>query len=533
MTRPLSALLVVVSILAGAGPLAAKQPEEKAARVADSSAAVQDILWNDPEHKAFFNYQAYLAKLVKDRGLAEGSLKYDTEASWKKLSKEERARRVEEGEAFLKKVFEEISTSGFTGMDQAAMVKAVWGEDVLKAVAGVMTARGIDDPAQVKAAMDALGKLKSKLGGVDVDWQGIFDGDKRGGSGYVDPVKKLAGKDYLKAEPGSPFLDSLAAPEVGKVLATKDSFAEFLKESKVAPAALPGMFAMYDVLTRAPEAERKEMAHILPTVVRFLQDGKSISLSQEEGVLGMAVPGRYDRPDMVAVTPAITEADPLIAGKTLAHEFQHIYDMYTGRYYTMDSELRGFKVAVLYGRSIKSASPDKYSELLNSDDDDTRGIMRDIESYSKAYDAGPQPFYQAVAVGHGYARWQEGVFMGRIPLREAVDPVTGAPRELEALRAMRRKAKEDIELLEKRQEEARARTPSRERDKELEKVSRDLLAARSEFNQHDTAVTIREIRLRRMQSEVQWVNKKSQAKGDKQPPPFDMSLSVDKDYVVP
>mgnify|MGYP001561366355 CR=1 FL=1 len=476
--------------------------------------------FDDPEHIHFFRYQAYLRK-NDHAGL-------DAEA-WKKLGEGERAAKIKAGEDWLKNKFSVLMNAQNLNGDDSALLAAIWGKDVASATAAVGKALTLGDPEQIRMARQKVQGLVNNIGGASVDWAAIFDGEAPGvisAPDLPDPLK-------LKKEIG--FLDSLDSKEVRAPLASKATFVSFLKKKGVPADALPPLAAIYDIFLQAKEPEKTEIAHILPTVVRFLNDRKKIVNEDMPGALGFAVPGEYDKPERVGITSALRTTDPIIAGKTIAHEFQHIYDMYTGRYYTIDSEMRGFKTAVLYFRVLKQTAPAKYSELLNSDDDQTRSIIVDAEQYSKALDQGPQPFFQAVAFGHNYSSWEQGVFQGRVPLREAVDPDLGAARELGSIRVLREQAKIKTAELEKKQEDIRKRreaAPSRDLDKELEKVTKDLAGARSQYTRYDSESTLKEIRLRRMQSEVDWMNKKTRKKGAPDEP-FDLDLPVDKDYVIP
>ncbi|MBI5882847.1 MAG: hypothetical protein HZB91_07070 [Elusimicrobia bacterium] len=549
MTRAFLTLAVALSLLSGP-PLLAAQEKGKLkplpqASVSGSVVDGADIPWKDPGHEAFFKYQAYLAKLVKDKGLPANVFSYDTEATWKSLTRAERIRRVAEGEAYLQKTLEELLATGSVTQAQTDMMQNVWGPEVMQKIGVMMTAKGFNNPAQIKAAQEEMAKLKGKLGGVDLDWAGVFDGTKGRGSSWVDPYKELAKQDTTKVSPASPFFDSLSSPETAWVLESKESFSRFLSDNKVNIGVVPGLLSMYEVINGSPPAEKAELSHILPTAVRFIKDGKTISIINERGALGLAVPGKYDKPEMVGLGQALVETDPkdgaykhkaLVAGKTLAHEFQHIYDMYTGRYYTLDSELRGFKTAVLYFRGLEKAKPAMYADLLNSDNDEARHIAKDGKAYSQSYDEGPKVFAASVSQGHGYGHWYEGVFQGRVPLRKVVDPNMGAPVDLEGFRAMRAKAKAAVETLEKRQAEiskARETDNSRQLDKEFEKVTTDLEFGRQTFAYLDEKATTMEMRLRRMQTEAQWLDKKSKAKGEKEPPLYDLSLAVDREYMVP
>ncbi|TPW20770.1 MAG: hypothetical protein FD126_1353 [Elusimicrobia bacterium] len=485
----------------------------------------EDVAWDDPCHQEFFNYQRYLTR---------NNMPAETREGWAAAKKEERLENLAKGEAFLKKRFEELMAKTWFTPVEEQFVEAVWGQAVGAKLQTLAKARDIKDPEQIRLALEGIKGLTGKLGGgVKVDWKRLFDGG--GASGDIEGGPRFdSGKDYLKPDSEAQgFLASLEAPEVKAALASRKAYSEYLVRKGVPPQALPTFQAMYDVLTRAPEAERKEMAHLLPTTVRFLADGKTVGLGDLDGALGVAKPGPYDRPEAVVLSKAIGAADPLVAAKTLAHEFQHIYDMYAGRYYTLDSEMRGFKVAALYFRSLKAASPERYAQLLNHDDAQVRGIVSGAEEYAEALDKSPSAFADAVAFGYGYQKRSEGVFQGRVSLREAVEPTFGLPRELAAVREMRGRAKAEVEALEKRQasvRKAREQTPSRELDKQLEKLATDLAGARSAFNSYDSQTTIKEIRLRRMQSEVQWLDARS--KGATKDP-YDLHLPVDADYVTP
>jgi len=272
------------------------------------------------------------------------------------------------------------------------------------------------------------------------------------------------------------------------------------------------------------------------TVVTFLNDGKIIAFNPKgpPGALGVAVPGDYDRPERVEITPSVFGADPAVVGKTLAHEFQHIYDMYTGRYYTLDSEMRGFKVATLYFKTLKERSPDKYQALLASDDDTTRGIMRDVESYTKDFESSPVAFREAVSTR--YQSRHEGVFMGRMSLRESVDPrlESGGVVDLATERSRLEVAAREVADLEKKQGEIRTRyladPSSRDLARELEKITKDLALARSDRDRRDYMVTIKQVRLKRMESEVAWMDRIAAAKG-RAPDAHDLTLAVDRSYI--
>jgi hypothetical protein len=207
--------------------------------------------------------------------------------------------------------------------------------------------------------------------------------------------------------------------------------------------------------------------------------------------------------------------------------------MYTGRYYTLDSEMRGFKTAVLYFEVLKKEHPDKYKELKNSLNDGTREIIRDVEDYTADFHASPQKFHDAVAAR--YNQREEGVFQGRMSLRESVNPdvESSAVNDLAIARGRREKAKAQVAGLEAQQAKvraARAKTPTRDLDHELEAVTKDLATWRQQYDHWDQETTIKELRLRRMQSEANWLDANSKGKD---PDPYDLTLPVDKKYALP
>ena len=514
MSRSLYVLLAV--LIFAAPPSRAADPATETAPIIDGSVDPgKQVAWDAPAHTIYFNYQRHLQSL---------SLAAQTKESWDKLSAAEQAKELKETKEFLKTKLAGVMNSNRVSPEEKSLVKAVWGESVLTALERVVAAREIGDQAQIDQATAQAAALAKKVGGVNADWSALFDG-----SGPDT-------KDHLAVTNKTDFVDSLASPETAKILATQKSYAAFLRDKGVADAAMPGMLAMYQVLSGPPTASSREMAHLLPTVVTFLNDGKRVSYNPraDAGALGTATPGDYDRPELVELTPAVMSADPVVVGKTLAHEFQHIYDMYTGRYYTLDSEMRGFKVATLYFKTLRERSPEKYQALAKSDDDDTRGIMRDVESYTRDFDSSPVAFREAVATR--YQMRHEGGFFGRMSLRESVDPrlESGAVVELATDRNRLEVAKREVAEMEK--EHARVNreylgnTASRDLARELEKTTKDLTAARRRRDKMEGDVTIKQIRLVRMQSEVAWMDKNAAAKG-RQPDSHDLTLAVDRGYI--
>ncbi|HAH07045.1 MAG TPA: hypothetical protein DCM05_11060 [Elusimicrobia bacterium] len=535
MSRTLVAYIFVFALALPAGLSYAQvlvgEPISKPVRGlrAGSSGIIEEPYSFDPAawgegaagHEHFFRYQLFLTR----KGLAG-----QTPESWKKLEPAKREQKLAAGEAFLKTKFETLMSADWLSFEDQELLEAVWGAEIAKAVGAVSTARKLKDPEQLKAALEKVSGLAKKFADLGaIDWKAMFDGKRPGEGDLVSPGGSGKPKDYLAPEKRGGFLQMLGSPEVKAALADQKSFETFLYKNEVPKDAHPSLIAMYSVLSRADDKTKAELGHILPTVVQFIRDGKKVVVTKMDGALGYAVPGDYDRPEMVAVSADIKDADPLVAGEVLTHEFQHIYDMYVGRYYTLDSEMRSFKTGVLYTRAIEKAAPEKYKEMRESDSDDTRRFIRSGEELGKAYDKGPADFAQQIAFGYGYSRFHEGVFMGRLPLREAVDPNFGAPRELAALRALRDKTKERAAESEKRLQEARVGASSRGQDKAVEKAANDLSGDQRMLAYYNQQVIIKELRLKRMQSEVQWLDKRNKTNGKS---PHDLILSVDGEYLV-
>ncbi|MBI3564976.1 MAG: hypothetical protein HY079_07265 [Elusimicrobia bacterium] len=508
-------LLLLAVLLSAAPASSAVRPDRKAAAAADELplklGAKTPEGFDDPEHVHFFRYQAYLKK----NGL-EG---LDADA-WKALNDDQRAEKLKKGEEWLKDKFTALMSSNFINDGDAALLASVWGPSVRQAAEAVAKSLKLGDPEQIKAARERAQSLVKGVGGASVDWAAVFDGAAPGAVSAPNLPDPLA----LKTNKG--FLGSLTSPEVQAPLASKATFLRFLQQKDVPADAVPAMAAMYDVLTRAKGPEKAETAHLLPTVVRFLSDGKKIVHEDMEGALAFAVPGDYDRPEKVGITSAMKTADPVMVGSVLAHEFQHIHDMYSGRYYTLDSELRGFKTNALF-IEIMRKDPQlskKLDELMNSDDDNTRLTFHRDAQVGEALARDPRAFADEVAFGNGYNRYYEGTFSGRLPLREATDPQTGLQRQISAQQALLARARQETATQQRLV--AAAKT-----DRDLEKATRDLNFSQRREISLQYQITVSTMRLNRMNREVTWMDKRAAAAG-RGAPPYDLSLPVDKDYVV-
>lgn len=474
--------------------------------------------FDDPEHLHFFRYQTYLRK----NGL-EGL----DAAAWKNLGAPERAEKIKTGEAWLKDKFSALMRDEYLKESDSGLLADVWGQDVAAAAGAVTRALKLGDPAQIRAAREKVSGLVKNVGGVSVDWNAIFDGYSPGT--VAAPILP----DPLALKTHSGFLASLQSKEVQAPLASKATFIAFLEKKQVSETAMPALAAMYDVLSRAKEPEKSETAHILPTVVRFLNDGKKIVNEDLRGALAFAVPGDYDDPVRVGITSQARNTDPVEVGSVLSHEFQHIYDMYAGRYYTLDSELRGFKTNVMFLNIMKKdpQMSKKLDELMNSDDEDTRGFFQDHKNIDDAYKESPKAFAEMVAFGHGYNRYTTGGFAGRLTVREASDPDMGLQRQISAQAGLLKRAHAQSEVFQKRLAEIQARSASLSRDKELEKTTSDFADSQRTEIYLRKEIAISTLRLDRILRERSWMDQQA-ANAAQSPPAYDLSLPIGKDYVV-
>ena len=484
------------------------------------------IAYDDPAHVHFFRYQRYLIDHKLD-GLDK--------PAWEGLKPAEQSQKVSKTEAFLTQRFGEITRTEFPMHDDLEMLKAVWGPEMAAAAEKLGAARRTKDPDQVAAAEKALAALSAKLGNIKgLNPKKLFD--NADGAGDVAGPEEPKVKDFLAADKPNPkFLDALSSPEVTAPLKDAKTFAKFLAEHNVPATALPGLVAMYQTMAKATPAEKKELGHILPTVVKFLQDKHQIVQAEKDegGTLGMAVPDDYGNPKQVNIYPATAASDPLLVGDTLSHEFQHIYDDYVGRNYTLDSELRGFKTDVLFMTIVKRESPEKYAQMAKSNNDHTRSAIDDTEGLMKAYAAGPEVFQGMVAFGHHYNTWSQGTFEGRMSLREAANPDTGAARQLEGFRQLA--ASQTAEVAKRKQaydeaSKAHALRPTTATSETLQIAAKDLGNESERLASYRYKVSIYEVQVGALQAEARWLDARSRMSGAADAAKYDLELPVDKTY---
>jgi len=500
----------------------------------------QSIPWMAPAHVQFFRYQVYLKDFFKRQGAKD--LPYQTPDSWAALKPEEQAAKVKEGEKLLQDRFSDLSSRSYLSPDDEELVKAVWGDQAGAMLKDLVVARSLGDPSVVEQARKKVDDLAKKLhiARDGKDGRQVFDGGSISVEGALDATTEEKQDDPLAVKKAAPFQKSLKAIEVKEALASQKSFDAFIGRQdfeQVSRDARPALRSMYAVLTQAKGPEESETSHIMPTVVRFIMDGHKVVMAgcgAEGGALACAVPDEYGGPSEIHVTPLIREADPIAVGDVLAHEYEHVYDQYTGRFYTLDSELRGFKTNVLYGRILKRVAPKKYEELLNGNDA-TRQTLTEMGWADEAYSEGPERFEQEIGLGHQYTRVTQGyVAEARLPLSRATDPeqYDGVPKQLAAALKLRADAKRRLDALEAQRDRlamADRTGGSVESDKQFEQVSRDLGMERALYDSYDRMANTYQLQLSRLKHEADWLAAKSAAKGQAASS-YDLNLSVDDGY---
>lgn len=473
--------------------------------------------FDDPEHLYFFRYQAYLS--------TSGLVGFDA-TTWANLDPGKREEEIKDGEEWLKEKFTSLMASTSLSPEDKDLLAAVWGQDVQAAAEAVAKALKHGDPGQIRKTREKTSALVANIGGASVDWSAIFDGTAPGAVSTSNLPTPLA----LKKEK-----TPLVSLKPNNPLTSKGAFVHFLHQKQVPNDALPALVAVYEVLQKASGPEKAETAHLLPTIVRFLNDGKKIvNSTSNSDAFGFAVADDYDKPVQVDITPKVQTADPLEAALTLTHEFQHIYDMYSGRYCTLETELRGFKIEALFLNTMQKDPQlsKKLSELLESDDDATHDFFKDEMDFTRAYAEGPQAFADVIAYGHHYNHYNEGTFAGHLTLREAVDPRTGLQRQISAYNGLLARNEATVAQLKKRIASIKKRASSIGNDEELQRTTKDLADEQTTTISLEKGIAINTQRLSRMKREVSWMDQRAKSAG--MPPPlYDLRLPVDKDYIIP
>jgi hypothetical protein len=481
--------------------------------------------FNDPAHVHFFRYLAYLSKNHLESFGAD---------AWKALTPDQRNEKIQNKEKWLKDKLSALMNAPFLSDEDRSLLAAVWGPDVAKAAKEVSQALKLGDPEAIRAAREKVQGLVKAVGGASLDWPAIFDGAAPGTPGVP------ALPDPLALKKQDAFLASLQSPAVRAPLADKATFVAFLRQKEVPADALPALTAMYEVLSSAKEPEKSQVAHLLPTVVKFLNDGKRIANAEMPGALAFAAADDYSNPSYVGITAASRTSDPVEIASILSHEFEHVYDQYTGRYYTLDSELRGFKTNVLFFDIMKKdpVYSKKLNELLNSNDDATRAFFQDHAQVDATYAQDPQTFAAMVAYGHGYSSQYQGLATGiggwsRLSLREATDPNTGLQRQLswhKAQLAIEQKQAAALQATLSTLSDPSASSTSQRNDQDIQKTAKDLAAAQGFCAQLSGQIAIEKVALDRMLRERSWLDKTA-ANAGQTPPAYDLNLPVSADYM--
>lgn len=481
-----------------------------------------DISYGDPAHKTFFNYQRYLLN---------NNLAGLTPAAWVKLDLPAKKAKIFEGEALLSKRLEELlappapPAAGLTDRE-SKMLQEVWGKEMAGNLARIEAAREMRDPAQLEHALKETADLAQKTSAASLDWQTVFDNSPT--TRAKDAEVPTGVKNATKPEEKKGFLDSLESREVKDALATDKRFVKFLQDNKVPDSAVNGLYNLKKIIDASAGEEKKNLEHILPTVILLLKDGKPIKVEDEKGALGFAVSGDYDEPAAMAVTPAAASKDPVMVALVLGHEFQHIYDMYTGRYYTLDSEIRAFKLEAMLLKTLKKTQPERYAQLLKSRDASTREMMIDEDSFTRQYDKDLDAFVRTVGYGHSYIKWNSGVLSARWSVKESLDAENGEVHFLGQKKRNLRQAQAEAQEIQQRLETLQKNTgkvPFQELDEEIQMASEDLAKAQASVAHGQKEVTISQLRINRLKREYQWMTKRDKDAG------HDLNLTVDREYL--
>lgn len=127
-----------------------------------------DIVFGDPDHAVFFNYQKYLSQEKTTR---------ETPESWSLLTMHERQRKVSEGEAFLKKLHADLLAKEKLSAEETKLIRAVWGKSDAtvdqggthhSAVAGEKSIGRAEKVDQVSKSLQSFLKANN--------WGQLFDG---------------------------------------------------------------------------------------------------------------------------------------------------------------------------------------------------------------------------------------------------------------------------------------------------------------------------------------------------------------------
>ncbi|MBI5211167.1 MAG: hypothetical protein HY927_14440 [Elusimicrobia bacterium] len=339
--------------------------------------------------------------------------------------------------------------------------------------------------------------------------------------------------DYLKPAQTSAFLDSLKSREIQAPLENRKAFAAFLLDKKVPEETLPGFMALHQLMAKAAGPDKEALAHILPTIVRFLEDGHSVVFdTQSERYFGTSEYGHFDHPLKVTITDKALALHPLMTAEIVAHEFQHVYDQSVQRSWPMEAlEARAQKASMLTFRLLKNTEPAKYRELRRGDSEETREILRDAELCLKALDEGPAAFVKAVGFGQCTSMSITTPELSRFSLKGVLDADSGEPAHLAAVLLSLEREGAAIAALGAERETLRQsmrRRWTQEVDLRLKDVEDDLSRAQTAYYDYERDAVFREVLVRRLLSEYDWLRRK-----DGPDAVYDLHLAVDHDFVAP
>jgi len=224
-------------------------------RAAAAVAEAQLIAWNDPAHIHYFNYQRYLI---------QAKLYGETEETWNKLNAEERRRKVNEGELFLKEKLKTAMVAAQLDPGSANLLKTVWGEQIDQAIQRVLVARNTGDSAQIDRALAQVhavsraldygilyGSAGASLNGLDGNAD-VTTASMGSASVRLDNVISLLGDVYATNPPALDYLGLVNSAVWTQMNELKDGEGQYVL---AAPGATPPMFSNV----------RWEVSNIVPT----------------------------------------------------------------------------------------------------------------------------------------------------------------------------------------------------------------------------------------------------------------------------
>ncbi len=188
------ALLALCAVVMIYGHSRAKSQESHAYK------AEVGIVFDDPAHSAFFNYQRYLVRHGKD-GYAH--------RAWEALSSHERTQKITEGEELLTKLHAEILAKSPLSPDEEDILETVWGKNIPpQSTSNAAIAARMDKVMQNFEKSVAAQTQKVTSSG---NWGQFFDGSQ-GNSHDANVAYVTGGNSGHAAYTSSPLTRSQARP---------------------------------------------------------------------------------------------------------------------------------------------------------------------------------------------------------------------------------------------------------------------------------------------------------------------------------